>query len=70
MIIYSCDVCKKTVEREYVSNRLIRNKGRVTIEVMVAVDETWNKGDVCLDCLLDVMNNGTEPKGRKVYGVR
>jgi hypothetical protein len=55
-IQHYCDSCGKSVERNVVSDRL---KGSAQVqgkkfeyEVMVAVEGTWNAGDLCEDCLI------------------
>lgn len=58
VIKHFCDVCGMVIERNFVSDRLVRRKGRVSVEVMVTIDNVANKGDICLPCLLDVLNSG------------
>jgi len=60
MIKRYCDVCGKEVERNYVAQRLRQEMGRVVVEVMVAIDGIWNKGEICLGCLTDVLVHGSE----------
>jgi len=54
-----CDACGKEIPVEDSMYRLKATKGRVTAEVMVAIDKTWNHGHICESCLLDVLNTGT-----------
>lgn len=59
-----CDKCGKEVKRDYAGDRLKRRLAKegvtIQIEVIAGVNGTWNKGDVCLDCLLDAINNGED----------
>ena len=59
-----CDGCDKGIERNYVSNRLEKELmlggQKFGIQVMVSKDSCWDDGDLCLDCLLKVINEGVE----------
>lgn len=59
MIKHFCDACGKEVERSFVADRFKaeRHMGgkKFEIEVMVAVNGTWNAGDLCELCLRKVM---------------
>lgn len=66
MIKHYCDVCGKELDRNYVSDRLIRTMGKVKTEVMVSIDGAWNHGDICLVCLMNVLTAGkVDPKWDK-----
>ena len=64
MIKTFCDGCGELLGRNYVSKRLQRNlklNGRqFTVDTLVATDGIYNDGDLCLKCLLKVINEGTE----------
>lgn len=60
MIERYCDSCGKPVRRNAVHQRIRRRVGRVSAEVTVAVDGTWNRGDVCEDCVILVVSGGRE----------
>jgi len=62
MIKYYCDVCGKELTRDYVEDRLVRELDRVKVEVTVAIDGTWNKGDICGDCLIKAISKGKDIK--------
>ena len=52
MIRYFCDVCGKEITREMPDNRrLTAEAGRLRIEVVTAIDNAWNGGHVCHDCI-------------------
>ena len=65
MIKYFCDNCGDEVVRNYVVKRLTRKRKRVTVEVLVATDGTWNNGAICYDCLLDVLQKGADTKASR-----
>lgn len=60
-----CDVCEKELKKDYVSERLsytdnpaIADMGKGTgimIEVEVGKNGTWNKGNICLGCLRQML---------------
>lgn len=57
MIRRFCDLCtNEMVDSE--ARRLIRRLGRFTAEVMIATDDTWNRGDLCRPCVVKVVNEG------------
>ena len=59
-----CDVCDTEIERS--ANRTIMtyamNGHRIGVDLMVSLDDTWNGGDICLDCIITTVSNG---KGRQ-----
>lgn len=63
-----CDGCGKEIDRSYVTDRfiptlLINTTGsyvKVKAEVQLSVNGTWNRGDICRDCLLRVLTEGGE----------
>lgn len=61
MIRRYCDVCGEEIKRNYVDQRLIRHLNEWRIEIIVGhKDLGWNNGDICLKCLLNIVQNGTE----------
>ena len=58
--VHYCDRCGGIIAERRHFGRLKRREGRVTIEVHVAVDNTWNKGDVCHDCVAHVAMHGED----------
>lgn len=62
MIKRICDICKKEIERNCVGQRYLPCLGKVSCEVMVAIEGTWNDGEICLDCLKKVLMQGKEKK--------
>ena len=61
-IKYFCDICSKELNRCFTSQRLKIAKGKVRAEVMVAIGSSFNYGNICKACLLDVLNTGEEYK--------
>jgi len=55
MIRMYCDQCGEEIETK---NRLKRRLGRVSVEVIVAVDGTWNGGHVCHNCIIEAVSKG------------
>lgn len=53
-----CDACGTEIPRKEAGKHLLFERGRVTAEIMVAVDNTWNAGHVCADCLREVIAQG------------
>ena len=64
MTKFYCDLCGKEMKGRLLSkrgmNRIKRRKGRVEVEVLVAVDRVWNGGSVCIPCVLDVVATGKD----------
>lgn len=72
MIRVYCDVCGKEIARDAVSDRYKPShqvlddrhgfvKRNVELEVMVAVDGTWNGGGhVCVECVKRIAVEGSE----------
>jgi hypothetical protein len=54
---FYCDVCETELKPED-HGRIKRQLGRVRIEIMRAVDNTWNGGYTCHRCVLDVVKGG------------
>lgn len=68
MIRHFCDRCgtELAAGENAVSRRLVRKLDQFTIEVHVAVDNTWNKGELCAACVVAIVNEG-EPSQGQVY---
>lgn len=68
MIIYNCDVCAKEISgrENAVSNRILYTKDLVKIEVTVGYEGTWNKGELCQECVLEVVIEAV--RGQVVLG--
>jgi hypothetical protein len=45
-----CDICGADIT-DYRSERAEATVGRLRISVMTAIDNVWNGGHVCLDCI-------------------
>ena len=50
MIKIFCDICGADITN-YRENRPEATVGRLTISIMYAVDNVWNSGHACLDCI-------------------
>jgi hypothetical protein len=61
MTKYFCDICEREIGRNFVSKRLERvgwhNDKKVQIQVTCGVGEQWNRGEICLDCLLEAIKD-------------
>jgi hypothetical protein len=55
MIKHYCDLCGKEVIG---MNRMKRCFDRVKVEVITAVDGTWNQGDLCTECIIKSVTKG------------
>jgi len=54
---YFCDKCKS--EMRYVEHGRVKLKlDKFQVEIMVAIDGTWNYGHLCHACVLNVVANG------------
>lgn len=64
MIRRYCDICEQQIGRNYVSERfrpsLYLARRNWAAEVIVCKGGTWNQGDICLDCLKQILNEGAE----------
>lgn len=65
MIKYFCDICGKELSRQN-QGRIKVRRGRVSVEVMTALDDGWNSGHLCHDCIIDVIVAYGE-RSREVY---
>lgn len=67
MVKYFCDCCEKQIDRNMVSSRLMENvkiaKAIVKIEIICGINETWNGGHLCGDCLHDAIHEAFEKAG-------
>ena len=55
-----CDLCGLEIPLSEAGKHKLFKLGRVTAEVMVAVDNVWNAGHICPRCLEDVITQGVE----------
>lgn len=57
MVKYFCDICGKEIPPDAESHkRLKRTVGRLSFEVLTAIDSVWNAGHVCHDCIVAAIN--------------
>ncbi len=70
-IVQRCDNCEDETDRCYVhdrykpilfSNHPGENPLRIQAEVMVAIDGAWNNGNLCKECLLILLTEGSEAR--------
>ncbi len=61
MIRYFCDVCGKDISN-YKQQRLQGKVGRLNIEVLTAIDNCWNGGHVCEDCIKAAVAGASIPR--------
>jgi len=64
LIKHYCDGCNKEIDRNYIDKRL-RKSLRIgnhsfVIEVMVDKDQVSNQGDICYNCLMKVILDGSD----------
>lgn len=57
MIKQFCDICKKELTRNVVEDRLIVERGDFKAEVLIAKGGTTNTGDLCYDCLIEMLTS-------------
>lgn len=55
-----CDMCGLEFPLNEAGKRKLFKLGRVTAQVIVAVDDIWNAGHICPRCLEDVITQGVE----------
>jgi hypothetical protein len=59
-----CDICETQIGRSYVSDRfkpsVYRAGANWAAEIIVRNGNTWNQGDLCLDCLKEIVAEGRE----------
>ncbi len=62
MIKWFCDLCGKELPdgRNYVSRRPIYEYNNVRVELTSSVDGTWNAGQLCGACIVDVVARGQD----------
>jgi hypothetical protein len=56
-----CDGCGREIARGEPGaglNRVQTHLNRITVELMVAVDNVWNGGNVCLECQKKCVSEG------------
>lgn len=61
MTKYFCDMCGEEL-KDSGHNRVKRKIGRFKIEVVTAVNGTWNAGNICHKCVLKIINEGKSIK--------
>jgi hypothetical protein len=54
MVKYFCDICGAEMSRED-RGRIKVRRGRVSVEIMTALDNRWNDGQICHNCIVDVV---------------
>ena len=66
MTKHYCDKCgvEYTLERANKQSlgRVKRKHGIFHVEIMTAVNNTWNAATLCTPCVLDIVNNGKDVK--------
>jgi len=71
MTKFYCDECGEELKPGQAHKRLTRKLGRVSVEVITAVDGVWNAGEVCPACVVKTVSEGedtTETRKRKAAG--
>lgn len=62
MTKYFCDGCGMPMAEAPHGNRIKRTFGRVSVEVLVALDGTWNGGEICRSCVIQAVAQGDDSK--------
>lgn len=64
MIKTFCDLCTRELsgEENVVQNRIrcekvFEGETKIHIEIQVGKNGTWNSGEVCKDCVIDLINS-------------
>lgn len=69
MVKHYCDGCGKEIERNFVCDRykagMLKNEHSFTAEITISMDKIWNHGDLCLECLKELLLPGNEFKLNK-----
>ena len=55
-----CDKCGKKTKRNYMDNTLNRTLDDFEAKVVISYLGNDSKGEICLNCLLKVINEGTD----------
>lgn len=61
MIRFVCDACGEETEKNYVGHRpsssdiYLEGKSGFCLEIMSGVNGTWNSGELCKDCLFNLV---------------
>ena len=62
-----CDICGTEIT-DYAGSRMKGESGRLSVEVIVAIDKVWNGGHACVSCIrkaleqADIKRKGTAPE--------
>lgn len=61
---YYCDICEKEIQRDCVGERfkpwLYAGSANWSAEVMIAKNNVWNDGMICMDCLRKILASKQE----------
>lgn len=59
---YFCDECGDEIGTQKTNQlgRVKRQYGHITVEVLRAVDNQWNGGQVCNPCVIKAVMNGAD----------
>jgi hypothetical protein len=60
VVEHRCDICRKKIKRNFVGERWNPHLDKFQIEVIVAKNDVWNEGDLCLTCLKRIVRTGKE----------
>jgi len=61
-----CDVCGAEIADED-QGRVLRQLGKVMVEIMVRYENGWNAGHVCPPCVVRVVNEGERASKNQSY---
>jgi len=59
-----CDICGKDITN-YAGSMATGKHGRLTVEIMIAIDGMWNGGHACEACISAACDNAGIPRKNK-----
>lgn len=65
MIRFFCDICGKDITESGQATRMTGKQGRLQYEVIVAIDNVWNGGHVCWDCIYKAIEQTVKEKANE-----
>lgn len=63
MIKYFCNKCGRELKKGD-HDRVRRKLGSFKVEIMIAVNDVWNAGELCHKCIIKIVNEGKRFRSR------
>lgn len=57
-----CDMCGEQISRNYASERMKIKRREFTAEIMIQKGATYNQGELCRKCVMNILKEGKESK--------